>query len=214
MKFVATEMGTTIVDAAKVPRPSAPSSMRLLFSLLVYALSALGFASADANSRAADSVRLPGASIAMSVRKTKIPVDAFRWRDMSGAPFGARGNRRFLLINAWATWCAPCVKELPLLDALATSRSRKFDVIAVSQDTGGSLDVRPFLERVALRTLPIALDPSNSTMRVLRGSGLPITILVSPDGFEVARLIGTADWADPRTEEILNSIVAASSRVQ
>ncbi|HSK39683.1 MAG TPA: TlpA disulfide reductase family protein [Arenibaculum sp.] len=116
---------------------------------------------------------------------------------------GAGGERlslgdfrgRVVLLNLWATWCAPCVEEMPALDRLQAARGgRDFEVVALSLDRGGRAQVAPFLDRLGVRNLRIYLDPSGAAMGALGPRGLPTTILIDREGREVGRLEGAAEW--------------------
>jgi len=102
---------------------------------------------------------------------------------------------RVLLVNFWATWCAPCVRELPSLDRLQAELGEEgLLVLAVSQDRGGAAVAGPFLEKHGIRTLGLFLD---SKMRLGREFGvraLPWTFLIDRDGRVVGELPGFAEW--------------------
>lgn len=102
---------------------------------------------------------------------------------------------RYVVVNFWATWCTPCVKEMPALDRLA-GRLEKNGVIvlAISEDEGGATQVRPFAEKLKLSKVRILYDPEKRGFRDYALRGLPTTILISPQGHLVARLEGGAAW--------------------
>ena len=115
---------------------------------------------------------------------------------------------KVILLNIWATWCPPCVKEMPTLDALqADLGSAKFEVVTLSIDTGGVPVVRRFFDKLALRHLTIATDPTQLSFTNLRIAGLPTTLLITADGKEVGRLIGPATWNAPDMEVFLKGYV-------
>jgi thiol-disulfide isomerase/thioredoxin len=127
------------------------------------------------------------------------PLPEFGFTDAEGRPrtvadFAGRG----LVINLWATWCPPCVAEMPALDrtqaALAGDGIR---VLALSSDRGGRAMVEPFYQRVGIRHLEIWLDPRGAAQRALGARGLPTTILVDRAGQERARLEGATEWDEP-----------------
>ena len=100
-----------------------------------------------------------------------------------------------VLLNLWATWCAPCVIEMPTLDKLAASQAGKIRVLTVSQDMQGAEAVRPFFERSAFRYLEPWLDPDNNLGFHFGGASLPMTVLYDSQGQEVWRIMGERDWS-------------------
>jgi len=101
---------------------------------------------------------------------------------------------RYVLLNFWATWCVPCLQEMPSLERLQRSLGpERLTVLAVSQDEDGALQVTPLVRKLAL-TFPIALDPEQ---RVAAGYGvgvLPSTFLIDPQGRVLAAANGGREW--------------------
>ena len=111
--------------------------------------------------------------------------------DFRGAP---------VLVNLWATWCGPCVKEMPTLDALAGSGAIR--VVAVSQDMGGAARVTPFFKEHGFTTLKPYLDPKLALGTAL-GANLPTTILYDAQGREVWRETGGYDWSGAEAKKLI-----------
>ena len=107
-----------------------------------------------------------------------------------------------VLLNLWATWCGPCVVEMPTLDALAV-REKNLVVLAVSQDRSGEEAVRAFFEARDFRKLEPNIDPEQTLMRQLGLDTLPTTILYDAHGREVWRLKGMADWQGPQAARLI-----------
>ena len=104
-----------------------------------------------------------------------------------------KGN--YVLINFWATWCAPCIEEMPSLDRLAGKlANEKFIVVAVSQDEAGASLVKPFVQKLKLSKIRILYDQDKKSFREYALRGLPTSVLVSPNGQIIARLEGSAEW--------------------
>jgi thiol-disulfide isomerase/thioredoxin len=106
-----------------------------------------------------------------------------------------------VLVNLWATWCAPCVKELPTLDALAKREAGKLAVVAISQDMDAG-KVAPFVKEKGITALAVRTDPEmHWTPRVT--PTLPTTILYDSAGREVWRMVGDYDWAGADAAKLL-----------
>jgi thiol-disulfide isomerase/thioredoxin len=98
-----------------------------------------------------------------------------------------------LLVNLWATWCAPCVAEMPTLDALAAKNGETMRVIAVAQDLKGAEVVDPWFQKAGLKALQPYLDPENGLLDAAN-SALPTSIYYDAEGHEIWRVIGAIDW--------------------
>ena len=107
------------------------------------------------------------------------------------------------LINFWASWCAPCIKELPTLKAL--DRSHKFagPIIPLNQDSGTQDSVRAFMGKYGVEELGNYQDPKMKVGEALGVEVLPTTILFDADGKEVWRYVGDLDWTDPEAARLL-----------
>lgn len=102
---------------------------------------------------------------------------------------------RTVLVNFWATWCAPCLREMPSLARLQGLRGgEKFTVIALSQDLKGWEVVEPFLKAHKLASLPVYVDEKTAVARAMGIAGLPSSVLLGPDGRPLGRLVGHAEW--------------------
>ena len=113
-----------------------------------------------------------------------------------------------ILLNFWATWCAPCIAEMPALDQLQSSFSAQtFAVIALSLDRGGLEDIDPFWEEAQISALEKYFSASMSVTQALGVRGIPTTLLIDKNGRELARLEGPADWGNPETIKYLRTII-------
>jgi thiol-disulfide isomerase/thioredoxin len=116
-----------------------------------------------------------------------------------------------LLVNLWASWCAPCVKELPTIDRLA--RSGKVQVLAVSQDDGPRASVVAFLQAHGISTLQSYQDPKMSLSAALGpDTVLPTSILFDANGKEVWRYVGDLDWTSAEAAKLLGEAGAVPRR--
>jgi thiol-disulfide isomerase/thioredoxin len=104
---------------------------------------------------------------------------------------------RFILVNLWATWCGPCVREMPSLDRLQASLGDRLLVLAISEDRGGAHVVEPFLEKLALTHLAIFLDAQSAAQQAFKVRGLPTSFLIDRDGRIRGSLEGAAEWDAP-----------------
>ncbi len=126
------------------------------------------------------------------------PLPALAVTAMDGAPAEVAAAGGLTVLNLWATWCAPCVKELPSLDRLqAAMAAEGVRVVALSVDRGGAAQVQPFLDRLEVRNLTVLLDPKADSMKALEVRGLPTTLLLDGDGREIARMEGGLEWDTP-----------------
>ncbi len=107
-----------------------------------------------------------------------------------------------VLLNLWATWCIPCVKEMPTLDALAGKKNNQIKVITLSQDLKGKEVVTPWLAKAGFRHLEPWTDP-DTAFSVNQNVNLPTTILYDSAGKEVWRVTGDLDWTGPEATALL-----------
>lgn len=127
------------------------------------------------------------------------PVPATGFIALDGTKLSLADFRgRVVALNFWATWCGPCIREMPSLDRLqAELGGEDFTVVLMSQDRNGEELVPPFLARLGLDHLTSYLDPGFALFRALGGRGLPTTILIGADGNELGRIAGAAEWDTP-----------------
>jgi thiol-disulfide isomerase/thioredoxin len=157
-------------------------------------------AAAEAAVRLAPLARGDVAALAPAERPRRLPELTFQ--DGEGRPVRLADFRgRVVLINLWATWCVPCRKEMPALDALEAKLGGKdFEVVAINLDTGDRTKPRKFLGDIGIKRLAYYEDPSTNTFQELKRYGrsvigLPTSILVDRNGCELGTLAGPAEWA-------------------
>jgi mono/diheme cytochrome c family protein len=111
---------------------------------------------------------------------------------------------RLVLLNVWATWCAPCREEMPALDRLqAALGSPRFEVVALSVDQQGAAIAARFFAEVGVKSLALYVDPSAQAAFKLDAPGLPVTLLVDCEGREIGRHLGAVKWDSPEIVEAL-----------
>lgn len=116
---------------------------------------------------------------------------------------------KVLLVNFWATWCAPCREEMPSLDALqAKQGGDDFAVLTVAAGRNPPPAIDRFFAEEEIQNLPKLLDPRQELARAFGVLGLPVTVLIDREGREVARLIGDADWNSPAAHAVIEQLVA------
>jgi thiol-disulfide isomerase/thioredoxin len=144
-----------------------------------------------------------GEVAAMAIAESPLRLPDLAFRDLSGAERRLSEWRgRTVLLNLWATWCIPCRKEMPALDALeGTVGGASFEVVAVNIDTRDSVKPHAWLEEVGINRLGYYADQSARVFQDLkligRAIGLPTTVLVDPAGCEIGTAAGPAEWASP-----------------
>ena len=137
------------------------------------------------------------------------PAPSFTFQDENGQPTSMAAFRgKPTLVNLWATWCAPCIVEMPSLDALAAREGDALNVVALSQDLNGRELVTQFFGQRDFRHLEANLDPEMRFMTDLRLDTLPTTILYDSEGREVWRMRGMAEWESERIARLIDEAEA------
>jgi len=142
---------------------------------------------------------------------TPLDVPAFTFADASGAEKDLSALKgKVTLLNLWATWCAPCRKEMPELSKLQKELGgADFQVVELSEDLKGYGASAEFLKSVGADNLTLYADEKAKALDAIRGPGLPITLLLSRDGKEIGRLIGPAPWAGDEAKAIIKAAIDA-----
>lgn len=118
---------------------------------------------------------------------------------------------KLVLINLWATWCQPCLKEMPSLAELPKTLGDGFVLLAVSEDRGGDKVVAPFVDKHGLDNMKIYLDPDSKLGHAFKARGLPTSIVIDPKGNQVGRVEGAADWASETMLDSLKKLLPENS---
>jgi thiol-disulfide isomerase/thioredoxin len=139
------------------------------------------------------------------------PIPELRFVDGAGRALTLGDFRgKVVLLNIWATWCAPCREEMPALDRLqAQLGGERFQVVALSVDQQGAPIARKFYGEVGIKALALYIDPSAKAAFTLDAAGLPATLLVDRAGREIGRHLGAVKWDDPEVVERLQRAISA-----
>ena len=152
-----------------------------------------------------------GEVAAVNVAKSPLKVPALAFQDAEGKPLTLEHWRgRTVLLNLWATWCVPCRKEMPALDALEQRLGGpKFEVVAVNIDTRDADKPRTWLKEVGVQKLAFYADPTARTFQDLksigRAFGMPTTLLIDGQGCEIGTIAGPAEWASEDAIKLINA---------
>jgi thiol-disulfide isomerase/thioredoxin len=138
------------------------------------------------------------------------PVPVISFQDATGTTMTLdRFRGKIVVLNLWATWCTPCVAEMPMLDRLQERlKDRDVIVLALSLDRGGPSVIREFYGQSGIRHLEIFNDPDMRAQSAFQTVGLPTTIIIDRQGNERGRLVGPAEWDTPQAVDI---VLAAGS---
>ena len=142
-------------------------------------------------------------------KKTPEAVPSFKFEDGAGAEKTlADWKGKVVLLNLWATWCAPCRKEMPALDRLQKELGGdNFEVVALSVDRQGAPASKKFLEETKTSNLKLYVESTSRSVGTLKAAGLPTTILIDREGREIGRLAGPAEWDSADAKRLVQSLI-------
>ncbi len=137
------------------------------------------------------------------------PRPDFQWQDEQGQPVSLTDFAgKVVLFNFWATWCAPCIRELPSLDRLNTKLGGdKFIVVTLNIDRAGKPVALKMVKRLKLKTLALYLDPTLKISRALGVKVMPSTFLFDDEGRELGKLEGPAEWDAPEAIDFMKYFI-------
>jgi len=149
-----------------------------------------------------------GKMAAFVFKKLPEAVPPLAFKDRAGMDITlASFKGKAVLLNLWATWCAPCRKEMPALDRLQKQLgSDQFQVVALAIDKGGTEKAQKFLDDAKVQNLKLYIDPTARLASDLRAIGMPTTILIDRDGKEIGRLAGEAEWDSEDAKRLIASV--------
>jgi thiol-disulfide isomerase/thioredoxin len=171
---------------------------RLPYALLVAVM-------ATASAHAAEPPKFTGLAGDFSPIDPPLQMSAPAFQDKMGQPVTLDAFKgKVVLLNFWATWCPPCVAEMPALDQLqADMGGDDFAVVAVSMDRQGIKKSAPFYRRAGITHLALYNDTRGDLMTAVKATALPVTILLDREGREVGRMEGAAKWDSPEGKALI-----------
>jgi thiol-disulfide isomerase/thioredoxin len=124
------------------------------------------------------------------------PSDNATWQNARGKDLTlADFKGKVVLVNFWATWCSPCIRELPSIDRLQASLGGdQFTVVAISIDRGGKPVAERMVKRLKLKHLALYLDPKIESAKKMGVVSMPTTFIFDRKGREIGKLVGAAEW--------------------
>jgi peroxiredoxin len=136
---------------------------------------------------------------------------AFTYPDLEGRPVSLKDYRgKVVFLNVWATWCPPCLWEMPSMEALHRKyRDRDLVVLAVSIDALGKEAVLPYMKKLGL-TFSALLDPKGTVKRLYQTTGVPETFLIGRQGRLIRKIIGPRDWTSRKMTELIEIALRSS----
>ena len=151
-----------------------------------------------------------GPMAAFLVKADRPAVPDLVFKDSSGSEVTLRKwQGRVVLLNLWATWCAPCRKEMPALnDVQKQLGSKDFEVVALSVDRKGLEASAAFLKETGADALGLYIDETTTSLNLLQALGLPVTVLIDRKGREIGRLLGPAEWNSREAVALMKAALA------
>lgn len=143
------------------------------------------------------------------------PAPKVSFTDLAGKTLSLSDfTGKLVLINLWATWCAPCRKEMPSLERLQTRLGDKITILAISQDIGGSKAVAPFIAKLGLTAVKAYLDPKTAVGQAFKVDGLPTSFLIDRQGRVLGRVEGEAQWDSPKMLAVIEPLLTEDDIVK
>ena len=181
--------------------------MRLIRSCVLYMALALSANTALADIQAAEALREGDMKTLMFHSNPRdISTAAFVTKTGEGTLQDFAGQH--VLLNFWATWCAPCRKEMPMLSDIQTELGGDdFQVVTLATGRNMPVAIDKFFDSIEVDNLTKYRDPKTDVARDMAVFGLPLTVILNPEGKEIARLRGDADWASDSAKAVLEALI-------
>lgn len=183
--------------------------MKKLLLALVYTAFAAGANAADVNVSELEALRDGDMKKLVFIPEPRPVSDKpFVLADDTGEGQLSDYQGKFVLLNFWATWCAPCRKEMPQLAELqAEFGGDDFEVVTLASGRNSPAGIKKFFAENGIENLPRHQDPKMGVTRDMAVLGLPVTVLIDPEGREIARLLGDAEWNSDSAKAIIGALV-------
>ena len=178
------------------------------FVVILYTSLIIGANAGHADVAAADAART-GDMRKLAFQESPVTLPEISFVDEADTPHALAEYRgQWVLLNFWATWCAPCRAEMPTLQALDIAMGDDFSVVTLATGRNSVEGINKFFDEAGITTLPKLRDPKSELARSMGVLGLPLTVILNPEGQEVARLIGDADWNSADAKAMLTALMA------
>ncbi len=184
--------------------------MKNLLLALVYTALTLGANTAMADMSAIEALRDGDMKkLVFHPEPVVISEAAFEMEDGSEGTL-ADWQGKYVLLNFWATWCAPCRHEMPMISELQSEfGGDMFEVVTLATGRNSPGGIDRFFDETGITNLPKHKDPKQAVAREMAVLGLPITVIIDPQGQEIARMRGDADWSSDSAKAIIAGLLAS-----
>ncbi len=137
-----------------------------------------------------------------------LPVPDFTYPGLDGKKVSLSDYRgKVVFVNIWATWCPPCVEEMPSMQKLYQKlKGENFEILAVSIDSKGAKVVAPFMKKYKL-TFPALLDYMGTVKRIYKTTGVPESYIIDKDGILIKKVLGPLDWSQPDILRLFRDLI-------
>ena len=137
-----------------------------------------------------------------------VPAPDFTLPGLDGKKISiAEYKGKVIFLNIWATWCPPCVEEMPSMEKLYQKlKGESFEILAVSIDVSGSESVLPFMKKHKL-SFPALLDTKGDIKSLYQTTGVPESFIIDKEGIIVEKIIGPRDWASPGAIRSIRNLI-------
>ncbi|MEZ5675248.1 Thiol-disulfide isomerase or thioredoxin [Thalassovita litoralis] len=185
--------------------------MHRIYRIVLYTALALGANASIAGDTALEALRVDDMKkLNLHSAPQAVPDIAFVSADGTDMTL-ADYKGKLVLVNFWATWCAPCRKEMPALSALqAEFGGDDFEVVTIATGRNPPPAMAKFFDQIGVTNLPLHRDPKSALARQMAVLGLPVSVILNADGQEIGRLMGDADWHSDSARALIAALLPQS----